>query len=99
MMSDGMIYNKLERPPRKAQKKYEKYLGHVVYKKGVKKVLPQLKEPEYAHGSNYMRAGTPVILMPDDEYNKLFPEKEGSYFTHHLFRPYYFLLKKWYPNY
>ena len=93
----GMIYNKLEGMPRKTQKKYEKYLGHVLYKKGVKKVLPQLKEPGYAHGSNYMRAGTPIILMPDAEYNSLFPEKEGHYFVHHLFKPYYFLLKKWYP--
>ena len=96
-VAGGMIYNKLERAPRKVQKKYEKYLGRVLYKKGVKKVLPQLKEPGYAHGSNYMRAGTPVILMPDAEYNRLFPELEGHYFVHHLFKPYYYLLKKWYP--
>ena len=71
-------------------------LGNLVYKKGVKKVLTQLKEPDYAMGNNYMRAGSPVILMPDKEYMEKFPESDKSYFVHHLFAPYYFLLKKIY---
>lgn len=92
-----MIYNKLERAPRKAQRKYRKYLGKLIYKKGVKKVLPQFKEPGYAEGNNYMRAGTPIILLPDDAYRQQFPESDKQYFIHHSFKSYYYLLRKWYP--
>lgn len=94
----GLIYGKLERKPRKAQKKFERYLGNVVYKKSVSKILPQLKQPEYSHGNNYMRAGTPIILMTDADYFQRFPESEERYFVHHQFAAYYYLLKKWYPN-
>ncbi len=92
----GLIYNKLEKKPRKAQKKFEKYLGNVIYKRAIKKIIPQLKEPGYANGNNYMRAGTPVILMADEEYCQKFPESNEKFFIHHSFAPYNYLLKKWY---
>lgn len=95
-VAGGVAYNKMTKKPNKAVKKYRRYLGNLVYKKGVKKVLTQLKEPDYAMGNNYMRAGSPVILMPDKEYMEKFPESDKSYFVHHLFAPYYFLLKKIY---
>jgi pimeloyl-ACP methyl ester carboxylesterase len=93
-LAGNMVYNKLEKKPRKAQRKLEKYLGHKMYKMAIKKVLPQLKEPEYVHGSNYMRAGIPIILMPDEEYNRLYPYDKDKVFMHHMFQAYYFLLKK-----
>jgi hypothetical protein len=92
----GMVYGKLERKPRKAQRKFEKYLGRKVYKLAIKKALPQLKEPQYVHDNNYMRAGTPVILMPDDDYRTKFPESNTNNFVHHMFKPYYYLLNKYY---
>ena len=58
--------------------------------------MPQLKQPTYSKGMNYMRAGTPVILMPDESYYQLFPDKKETLFIHHMFQPYYYLLKKWY---
>jgi hypothetical protein len=91
-----VVYNKLEKKPRKAQKKFEKYLGNVIYKKAIRKLLPQLKEPVYSHGNNYMRAGTPIILMTDEDYFQKFPESNERFFVHHLYNPYYYLLKKWY---
>ncbi|WP_276504288.1 lipase family protein [Terrimonas pollutisoli] len=96
-VAGNMVYNKLERKPRKAQKKMEKYLGKVVYKRGVKKILPQLQEPAYAHGNNYMRAGTPVVLMPDEPYKAKFPDNKQTPFVHHSFAAYYFLASKYYP--
>ena len=90
------IYGKLERKPRKAQRKHEKYLGHSMYKLAIRKVLPEFKEPDYASTSNYMRAGTPVILMPDEAYHQKFPYNADKFFTHHLFAPYYFLAVKYY---
>src|SRR6218665_225544 len=95
-LAGNMVYNKIERKPRKAQRKHEKFLGHKLYKLAVKKQLPQLKEPEYVHSSNYMRAGVPIILMPDEEYNKLYPYDKNKPFMHHMFANYYFLLKKIY---
>jgi hypothetical protein len=92
----NIVYSKLEKKPRKAQRKFEKYLGHTLYEKAVHKTLPQLKEPGYAHSNNYMRAGTPIILMPDEDYYKQFPQTSNNVFTHHMFTSYYYLLKKWY---
>jgi pimeloyl-ACP methyl ester carboxylesterase len=95
-VAGGMVYNKLERKPRKAQRTYEKYLGHVLYKKAIQKALPQLKQPAYTHGNNYMRAGTPIILMPDELYYQKFPDSPDTPFIHHLFAPYYYLVTQHY---
>lgn len=95
-LAGNMVYNKLERKPRKAQRKLEKYLGCKMYRLAVRKVLPQLKEPEYVHSSNYMRAGVPIVLMPDEEYNRLYPYSKEKTFMHHTFQAYYYLLKKIY---
>ena len=75
-----------------------KYLGKAVYKRGVKKILPQLKEPAYTSGNNYMRAGIPIILMPDEAYREKFPESKEKAFIHHSFAAYYFLASKYYPS-
>lgn len=91
------IYNKLERKPRKAQRKHERYLANVVYKRGIKKVLPQMKEPEYSHAANFMRAGVPIVLMPDESYWKLFPVEPDKYFRNHTYEAYHFLATKYYP--
>ena len=89
------IYKKLDKPTAKAQKKFQKCLGTTIYKQ-VRKTLPQFKEPVYSNGNNYMRAGVPVILMPDEEYKQKFPESNSNYFIHHGFAPYYMLVKKYY---
>jgi hypothetical protein len=43
-----------------------------------------------------MRAGNPVVLVPDEEYRKKFTDEPGKYFTHHLFAPYEFLVRRYY---
>jgi predicted lipase len=91
----GIVYNKLDRKSRKAQKKFERYLGSKVYRQ-VKKILPQFKEPEYVPVANYMRAGTPIVLMPDEDYFKHYNDN-SQIFIHHSFSAYYFLVKKYYP--
>ncbi|RYD84286.1 MAG: lipase family protein, partial [Sphingobacteriales bacterium] len=90
------VYNKMEKKPRKAQRRYEKYLGHKIYKIAIKKALPGLKEPDYVHDNNYMRAGTPVILLTNPAYYTLFPENPDKPFTHHMFQAYFYLLKQHY---
>jgi len=88
-------YKKLKNGVRTAQERFEKNLGGMVYK-FVKKVLPQLKEPEYVHDNNYQRAGVPIVLQPDAEYYKVFPNETTNIFQHHLFAAYYMLAKKYY---
>ena len=95
-LAGGMVYDKMERKPRKSQRKLEKYLGRTIYKRGVRKILPQLVEPGYATGNNYMRAGIPIILMPDEDYRSKYPESNTNYFVHHMYVAYAYLLKKWY---
>lgn len=90
------VYKKLDKTPKKAQRKFEKYLGTMMYKQ-VKKYLPQLKQPAYVNDNNYMRAGVPVVLMPDEMYKTKFPDSKEKVFIHHMFEPYYYLSLKYYP--
>ena len=88
-------YNKLNSSSSKAERKYEKYLGKVVCKQ-VKKYLPQYEQPAYTRSGNYTRAGTPIILQPDSAYYQKYPAIDTNIFAHHLFDPYYYLVKKIY---
>jgi hypothetical protein len=88
-------YNKLKNGTRKAQKRFEKTLGNTAYKQ-VKKLLPQLRQPVYAHNNNYQRAGVPVILMPDSDYYTIFPSDPKKLFQHHAYAAYYMLAKQYY---
>ena len=88
-------YNRLKNGVRTAQKRFERNMGGLVFKL-VKKSLPQLKEPVYVHDNNYQRAGIPIVLQPDAEYYKAFPNETSNVFQHHLFAAYYLLAKKYY---
>ena len=88
-------YKKMEKANRKAVKHFEKYLGYKMHD-FVKKAMPQIQDFEYAHCFNYMPAGTPVILMPDEEYYKRFVFDNKNVFIHHLFNPYVYLIKHQY---
>ncbi len=88
-------YGRLAKTSRKAQRKQEKYLGRVVFKQ-VKKYMPGLEKPKFAHCNNYMRAGLPIVLQPDAEYYAKYPDTGSNVFRHHLFEPYYYLVKKIY---
>ena len=91
----NIIYSKLSRSTRKATRKYEKYLGKKIGKR-VKQVLPQLQTPLFVHSMDYMPAGTPVVLMPDDAYFKQFPNNPDNrlgIWIHHTFRAYYYLVQ------
>lgn len=88
-------YNKLRRSTRKAQKNFKKVLGDVMYRQ-VKKKLPQLKAPLYSDGYNYQRAGVPIVLQPDSAYYQKFPDIPGRVFQHHMFEPYYWMVRRYY---
>ncbi len=85
------VYNKLDKPVKKAQKKYEKYLG-VMTSKYIKKRLPDFTPPEYFKSNNYVRTGTTVVLYPDKDYYKKFPKSSSDISVHHNFNAYLYLL-------
>lgn len=87
------VYNRLKKSPEKARKTYENYLGHLVYK-FIKKSMPQFKEPVYSPNSLFTRTGTPVVLMPDDNYRKRFIDDPKNIFLHHDFGAYYYLAQR-----
>ncbi|ULT45622.1 hypothetical protein KRR40_21695 [Niabella defluvii] len=64
----------------------------------IKKSLPQFKQPAYSASNNYMRAGSPVVLIPDAAYDAKFKDDGKDNFLHHHFAPYYFLIQKYYPQ-
>jgi hypothetical protein len=86
-------YNQMNRPTKRALKRYQKYLGHMV-SKYVKGHLPGFQEPVYYNSMNYTRAGAYVVLLADDAYYKKFPDNDKNIFTHHLLKPYAYLVKK-----
>jgi hypothetical protein len=91
------VFNSMGRITRRSQKRFRKYLGKTVYKQ-VRKYLPQLKQPDYAPGSNYMRAGAPIILMPDELYHRQFVHDGTHVFIHHSPLAYYTLAQRLYKT-
>lgn len=88
-----LVYNRLRKPGYKLLKRYKKYLGDEAYKM-VKSNLPGFEHPELYNSINYMRAGTPVILMPDAEYSKKYPDTKDKIFIHHFPAPYLYLAER-----
>jgi pimeloyl-ACP methyl ester carboxylesterase len=88
------IYKKLDKPTRKAQRNYQKYLGDMLTKV-VKKSFPEMKKPKFYSSNNYVRTGHTVLLYPDSAYHDVFkPESEDDVFIHHLHKPYLYLASK-----
>jgi len=89
------VYNRLKKPGIRAVKNNQKYLGYTLYK-FIKKSLPQFQEPVYAPTNLYTHCGVPVMLMPDADYQRKFPDSSKNIFIHHLFWPYYYLAEREY---
>lgn len=87
------VYKKLNKPTRKAQKNYQKYLGDEAHKM-VMQTIEGLEVPAYVPTSNYVRTGTQIVLQPDAAYYQVFPDDSTKIFTHHFHRPYLYLTEK-----
>jgi hypothetical protein len=85
------IYKNLKNPPQKANERYQKYLGKMIGN-NLQKILPGFEMPDLYNSNNYVRTGSQVILRPNNEYYKLFPEAEEMIWNHHMFEAYFFLL-------
>jgi hypothetical protein len=88
-----LVYNSMRRPAARLQRRYKKYLGDQAYKM-IKGHMAELEKPEFYSSSNYMRAGTPIILKADKAYHEKFHDSTNV-FVHHFFDPYLYLLKQY----
>ena len=84
------VYNSLDKPTAKANKKFQKYLGKKL-EVFVRKVLPEFESPEYVNSNNYVRTGKQIVLYPNEEYFELFPQVKSNIWINHAFEPYLFL--------
>ncbi len=89
----NFLYKKIDHPTRKAEKKYSNILGKRVANR-IHKTLPYISIPPNAHSFNYVRIGTPILLFPDENYLKLFPDNNDTVFIHHSFEPYLYLIEQ-----
>lgn len=91
------VFNRLDKSTRKADRTYRKYLGTMVGKQ-VAKLMPGLQVPAYVTSNNYARTGTPVVLLADSAYFKMYPDTSTNIWIHHLHAPYLYLLGRQAPN-
>ncbi|RQO29764.1 lipase [Taibaiella sp. KBW10] len=88
------MFNKLERPTRKAQRNYERFLGRKTAGL-VQKSLKEFKAPQYYHSNDYVRTGAYIVLYPDADYFTKYPNvNQTNVFINHLHEPYLYLLDK-----
>jgi hypothetical protein len=86
-------YNQLDKPTKKAQRNFQKYLGGMASKM-VGKSIPGFNAPDYYNSNNYVRTGATIVLLPDDAYYKEYPNDTTAIFIHHLHKAYLNLLAK-----
>ncbi len=87
------VYHQMDKPTKKALRRYHKYLGEMVFS-AVQEHLQGINPPEYLESYNYVRTGNPIVLYPDDEYYEHFPKETDDAFTHHSYQSYLYLLDK-----
>lgn len=84
-------YRKMDRPTRRSQKNFEKYMG-----KRLKKLLLKKKQglliPPSLKSFAYVRVGQQVVLQPDANYLNQFPQMEHEYFLNHGINQHIYLL-------
>lgn len=93
-MAMNYFYNSLDKPTKKANRKFQKRLGETLggY---IRNYLPGYVTPQYYNSNNYTRAGQSIVLYADPDYFKSFPDDPDKIWTHHAFEAYIFLLEKY----
>lgn len=91
------VYNNINNPTQRAKKKFQKYLGNYAGRE-VNKTLPVYQSPAFFDSNHFTRAGNFIILYPDDEYYRIYPNEKNKVFKHHALQPYLYLLEKNYAD-
>jgi pimeloyl-ACP methyl ester carboxylesterase len=88
------FYNSLDKPTKKANKRYQKRLGKTL-ENFIMKSLPEYEPPRYFNSNNYARTGKSIVLYADSAYYQLFPDDPEKIWTHHAFEAYLYLTEKY----
>ena len=90
------VYNQLSKPAKKAQRKYEQYLGKMV-SKAVAKQLPEFQSPAYYKSNYFVRTGQTIVLYADNDYILKYQQEASlkNIWLHHMPDKYAELLKKY----
>jgi heat shock protein HslJ/uncharacterized membrane protein len=91
------VYNKLDKPTRKAQRNYTRFLGTSAGN-FVRRELPELETPPYVESNLYVRTGAIVTMLPDSGYHARFQQNKEIPFVNHMLDPYLYLLERWTPD-
>ncbi len=86
-------FNRMDKPSRRAQRNYQKYLGKMTSKM-VRKTLTEFEPPAYFPSNDYVRVGRTIVLAGDSTYRKLYVDDGKNIFVHHLHPPYLYLAEK-----
>jgi hypothetical protein len=89
-------YNKMEKKAVKSSESYQKYLGKYVGK-FINGMVPGLKLPEPVNSTYFLRPGTAISLIPEQDYFDFYKDSKTEYY-HHGIEPYRFLLRKQYEG-
>lgn len=84
------VYGRLNNPTRKAQRRYQRYLGKMS-SSFVRKEMPGFEPPAYTNSNHYVRTGQFVVLQPNPEYQLKWKDDSRQIWMHHLHGPYLFL--------
>ncbi|MGF7216246.1 pimeloyl-ACP methyl ester carboxylesterase [Spirosoma lacussanchae] len=87
------VYKQLSKPTLTAQRNYQKFLGQFT-SRSVQKNLPGFQSPAYYSSNNYVRTGTTIVLLADNDYYAKYPDSEKEVFIHHFHQPYLYLTNK-----
>lgn len=87
------VYNRLSKPVFRAQRNYQKYLGNMTSGM-VQQYIPEFIPPSYYTSNHYVRTGTTIVLVADEEYYRIYPESDSAVFIHHAHTPYMYLTQK-----
>jgi len=86
-------YRKMDRPTRRSQRRFEKYLGRKM-DKYLARFIKGIEAPEYLPSSAYVRCGNHITLVPDAAYYEQFPDSSSNKFIHHGIHPYLYLVER-----
>ena len=90
------LVKKMNRSAKRTRKKFSKYLARKTGEQ-VRNRFEGFPKQKYARSLNYVACGAPIILPPDSDYSKFYPDDPTNIYRHHGFGPYLYLLNAHYP--
>lgn len=89
----NIAFKKAYNPLYRNQQKTIKTYGRKLMKK-LHQYIPELETPKFIKASYYARCGEYLVMYPDTDYFKIFPEKSENVWLHHGPKAYSFLAQR-----